>query len=84
MGNSRDTVTYSLYDGRKMVYIGTTNDPERRLREHEAEGKYFTRMDVTSRKITSEGAARKEAQKLAVFRKGHGGRNPRYNMDKRG
>ena len=84
MPRARKTVTYALHDGRKKVYIGTTDNPERRVREHEAEGKRFTRMDVTSRRMTEEGAKQKEAAHLASYRSSHGGRNPRYNESKSG
>jgi len=47
----RDTVTYDLKDGHRVVYRGTTDDPERREREHHAEGKRFTRMTITSAKL---------------------------------
>lgn len=75
----RDTVTYDLKRGRKVVYRGTTNDPGRREREHRAHGKDFDQFAVTSRRMTDKGAREKEAENLAKYRKGHGGRNPRYN-----
>ena len=84
MGKDRDTVTYSLYEGRKKVYIGVTDNPDRRVREHEAEGKRFTRMEVSSRRMTKEGAQQKEAKQLDSYRGAHGGRNPRYNETKEG
>ncbi len=84
MPRAHKTVTYALHDGRKKVYIGTTDNPERRVREHEAEGKRFTRMDVTSRRMTDEGAKRKEAEQLASYRGSHTRRNPRYNESKSG
>ena len=79
MTKKRDTVTYELKEGKKVVYRGTTNDPERRQKEHVADGKTFTRMNVTSRKMTEEGAGKKEAEQLARYRSGHGGKNPKYN-----
>lgn len=75
----RDTVTYELKDGKTVVYRGTTNDPERRQEEHVAGGKNFTHMNVTSRRMTEEGAGKKEAEQLAKYRRGHGGNNPKYN-----
>ena len=81
MSKPRDTFTYDLKQGQQVVYRGTTNDPERREREHRAEGKRFSRLVVTSRRMTDEGAKRKEAKSLATYRKGHGGRSPRYNRD---
>ena len=84
MPRARKTVTYALHEGRKKVYIGTTDNPDRRVREHEAEGKRFTRMDVTSRRMTEEGAKGEEDAQLASYRSSHRGRNPRYNETKSG
>lgn len=81
---TRDTVTYDLKRGPKIVYRGTTNDPERREREHRAQGKSFDRLAVTSRRMTDEGAKAKEAENLARYRRGHRGRNPQYNDDAEG
>lgn len=84
MGNKRDTVTYDLKKGEKIVYRGTTNDPARRAEQHRREGKEFTHLLTTSRRMTEEGARKKEAENLERFRRGHGGRNPRYNKDSDG
>ncbi len=75
----RDTVTYDLKQGREIVYRGTTSDPDARERSHRAEGKDFDQLKVTSRRMTREGAEKKEAENLETYRKGHGGRNPKYN-----
>lgn len=83
MIKKRDTVTYELKDGNKIVYIGTTNNPERRLKEHEREGKDFSKMIITSVKMTKEGAKRKEGEQLETYRKNQG-RNPKYNKDSDG
>ncbi len=80
----RDTVTYELRQGREVVYRGTTNDLERREREHRDAGKQFTSMTPTSRRMTSEGAKKKEAQQLDTYRRNHGGKNPKYNKDSDG
>ena len=84
MAKKRGTQTYRLKDGKKTVYIGTTNDSERREEEHREEGKKFTKLEPTSRKMTENGAKQKEADHLQVFRKGHGGENPKYNKDSDG
>lgn len=81
MSKPRDTVTYDLKQGRKVLYRGTTNDPQRREDEHRAAGMDFSHLAVTSRRMTAEGAKRKEAESLAAYRRGHSGRNPRYNRD---
>ena len=84
MSKKRDTVTYDLKDGRSVVYRGTTNDPETREEQHRAKGKKFTKLVVTSRKITEEGAKQKESEALARYRRSHGGMNPKYNKDSDG
>jgi predicted GIY-YIG superfamily endonuclease len=84
MGDKRDTITYDLKDGKKIVYRGTTDDPERRADEHKASGKKFTKLTVTSRKMTEDGAKKKEAEALERYRKSHSGKNPKYNKDSDG
>ena len=78
---SRDTVTYDLKQGKKVVYRGTTNDPEQRAQQHRDEGKRFSKMTVTSRKMTDDGAKQKEADALKTYRSNHSGKNPKYNKD---
>jgi predicted GIY-YIG superfamily endonuclease len=77
----RDTVTDDLKDGHRVVYRGTTDNPERREQEHQANGKKFTKMAITSVRVTEETAKAREAEALERYRRGHGGRNPRYNKD---
>ena len=79
-----DTVTYELKDGYEIVYIGTTNDPERRAREHRLSGKRFTRLEVTSPWMTPRQAKEKESRDLALYRMYHNNRNPKYNLDSDG
>lgn len=79
MATERRHVTYDLKRGNEVVYRGTTTDPDRRAQEHRQEGKQFTSLVLTSRRMTEAGAKRKEAEALNRYRRGHGGRNPRYN-----
>lgn len=81
--SNRDTVTYELKQGNKVVYVGTTNNPDRRAKEH-AKDKSFTKMDITSRKMTVAGAKKKEADRLNTYRNNHSGVNPKYNKDSDG
>ena len=81
--SERDTVTYELKDGNKVVYVGTTNDPERREQEHKRSGKNFGHMNVTSRKMTETGAMKKEGERLSTYRKNQG-KNPKYNKTDEG
>ena len=79
----RNTVTYELKQGNTVVYVGTTVDPERRVQEHLEEGKRFGHMKITSKKMTNEGARKKESARLATYRENHG-ENPYYNKDSDG
>ena len=74
-------MTYELRNGMEVVYRGTTTDPECREAEHLREGKKFTKLVVTSRRMTKEGAAKKETESLATYRRNHGGKNPKYNQN---
>jgi hypothetical protein len=80
----RDTVTYDLKRGQRVVYRGTTKNPRVREQMHRTEGKNFDRLVVTSGKMTEPGAKKKEAEKLKTYRKWHSGRNPQYNKTRRG
>ncbi len=77
----RDTRTYDLKQGKKIVYRGESNDLEQREEEHKREGMDFSHIKPTSRRLTKEGALRKEKENLQTYRKGHGGKNPLYNKD---
>lgn len=83
MTKKRETVTYELKNGNEVVYVGTTNDPERREQEHRDAGKKFGSINVTSKKMTDDEAKKKEAERLATYRKNQG-KNPKYNKDSDG
>ena len=83
MPKKQDTITYELKQGNKVVYIGTTNNPKRREQEHREDGKQFDRMNVTSRRMTEEGAKKKETERIETYRKNQG-KNPKYNKDSDG
>lgn len=81
MPKPRTTLTYDLKKGREVVYRGTTNDLKRREDEHRNAGLDFDRLVPTSRRMTSKGAKEKEAKDLERYRRGHNGKNPKYNKD---
>ena len=83
MATQRDTVTYELKDGNRVVYVGTTNDPERREAEHKNNGKEFTNMTITSVKMSDDSAKKRESERLATYRRNQG-KNPKYNKDSDG
>ena len=73
--------TYALYNGRKKVYIGEAANPEQRAEQHREEGKVFTRVDTTSRRMLKTNAREREADQLESYRRSHSGKNPKYNKD---
>lgn len=75
----RNYTRYELWDGQKKVYIGITNDPDRRIDEHDGDGKRFTRMEIVGPKVKEETARDWEQDALDTYRRGHNGRNPRHN-----
>lgn len=77
MGKKRNTVVYELYDKGKKVYIGITDDPERRREEHKKDKKFDT-MKIVTGKRTEESAHQEEQRRLEVYKK-RTGKLPRYN-----
>jgi len=75
----RDHWRYEFYDGRKLVYIGTTNDPERRAPEHLREGKHFTNIRVIGLAVTEQSAREWEAVRKRTYQDHHGGKLLKYN-----
>ena len=73
----RDTVNYTLYDGCRMVYHGITNDLERRLDEHERDGKFFTGYSYSALRTRSS-ALQHEAEDIGRYVWSQG-RLPQYN-----
>ena len=84
MPTARDTVVYELKDGNEIVYIGITNDPEGRELKHRREGKKFGHLRVASVRMTRASARLRERIRLAVYRRYHQGKNPKYNKDSDG
>jgi predicted GIY-YIG superfamily endonuclease len=75
----RDTYNYALRDGRKVVYYGVTNDPDRRLRQHVNSGKRFTSMCLGI-KVTKNTAEAREQRRITNYRYKNR-KNPRYNKN---
>lgn len=80
----RDTYKYELRQGNKIVYVGTTNDMNRREAEHRAEGMNFTSMNQVGRRTTPEAAGEWEADRIATYKGNHNGQRPMYNKNDSG
>ena len=79
MASQRDHYRYKLNQGRKVVYYGITNDPERREDEHITEGKNFSNMKVVGPVVKRDTALNWEQEKIDNYKKNHRGRKPKYN-----
>ena len=77
---SRNHRRYELFKGNRLVYVGITNNHDRREQEHESEGKQFSRMDLVGPTVTKETAQKWERERLETYRKNHKGENPKYNI----
>lgn len=75
---NRDTFKYELKRGREVVYVGITNNPDRRLDEH-SKSKEFTHMNIVGNRTTRDGAQRWEQDRIKTYQKSHGGKGPRFN-----
>lgn len=75
---NKKAVTYKLITNGKANYIGTTNDPNRRLVEHIQGGKVFDQMVITSQVLSRQEAERREARNIKSYKEATG-HNPKYN-----
>ena len=74
---------YALKYKNETVYYGTTNNLERREKEHEQDGKIFDTIQLISTHGTAEEAKEEEKRLLTIHRQWYG-RNPKYNRDSDG
>lgn len=81
---TRDTYKYRLKDGNRIVYIGTTNDLERREREHRTEGMDFTKIEKVGNITTGDAAGAWEAEAIKRYKQQHGNERPKYNKNDSG
>lgn len=80
---SKDTNKYVLKQGNAIVYVGITDNPERREAEHRQD-KNFDKMELVGRKSTRDGAEQWEANRIETYMKNHGGDTPKYNKNTSG
>lgn len=80
---SKDTNKYVLKQGNAIVYVGITDNPERREAEHRQD-KNFDKMELVGRKSTRDGTEQWEANRIETYMKNHGGDTPKYNKNTSG
>ena len=79
----RDTYKYELTKGNKVVYVGITNNPERRQAEHQQD-KDFDKMRLIGRASTPKGASEWETRRIQTYMNNHNGNTPKYNQNEHG
>lgn len=80
----RDCNKYILKDGNRTVYIGTTDDLERREKEHRNDGMEFTSIQKVGNLTTKDAAGNWEEETINKYQKQHGGNLPKYNKNTSG
>ena len=81
---NRDTYKYELRNGNRIVYVGITNNLERREAEHRNEGMQFTSIAKVGNITTRDAAEAWEADRIATYKDNHGGDRPQYNQNDSG
>lgn len=84
MAEKRDTNKYELLNGHRVVYVGTTNDLERRAQEHKAEGMEFTSIRKVGNITTPTAAGKWEEERIQTYKDNHNGQRPEYNKNDSG
>ncbi|OIR01325.1 hypothetical protein GALL_166130 [mine drainage metagenome] len=79
----RDYHKYELKKGNKLLYVGITNDPERREDEHKND-KRFGHMNIIGNATTKEGAEKWETERLKQYADNHNGKLPPKNKTSNG
>lgn len=80
----RNIYKYELKKGNKLVYVGITNNPERRKSEHLLEGKDFDKINLVGSVSTLKGALEWETDRIHTYMNNHNGETPKYNKNTTG
>ena len=82
MPKPRGTWLYELKNSNEIVQYGLTNNPDRRVIEHDNSGKKFTHMNIISVALTRDSAEEREEEEIQRYQRQHRGKPPRYNIAK--
>jgi predicted GIY-YIG superfamily endonuclease len=79
MPKKKDTRVYALKNNGKTVYIGVTNNFDRRKNEHRSDGKKFDEIIPMTNPMSRESALKREAESIKNHQKAHKGKKPKHN-----
>ena len=79
----RNTTKYVLKKRNKVVYVGITDDPDRREAEHRLD-KDFDSMVKIGNVSSRQGAELWETERIHQYMKNHDGHTPKYNQNTSG
>ena len=79
----RDTNKYVLKQGNKIVYVGITDDPQRREAEHRQDMN-FDKLEIVGRKTSRDNAEQWETDRIKTYMDNHDGKTPLYNQNTSG
>ena len=81
---NRDTYKYELRKGKRVVYVGITDDLDRREAEHRTDGIVFTKINKIGNATTRSAAEEWESKRIATYKENHNGERPQYNNNDSG
>ncbi|MCK4330622.1 hypothetical protein KAX02_12365 [candidate division WOR-3 bacterium] len=78
----RDTYIYELKNGHEIVYYGITKNPDERFISQVNSDKIFTHMRRIRGPMFRKTAEKLEKEYIQRYQRQHGGRPPKYNIQK--
>lgn len=74
----QDLITYELYDGQELVFVGFSNDPGKAIREQRGKGRRFTKLRIIGTQTSPLKARDSVSSRLKEIKVQHGD-TPKYN-----
>ena len=81
--SKRKTYKYELKDRHTVLYVGITDDPDRRVQQHR-QSKDFGHMRIIGNRTTRTAAEKWEENRIRTYMENHGGRTPPLNKNDSG
>lgn len=79
----RKTYKYELKDRNSLLYVGITDNPERREQQHRQD-KDFGHMTIVGNRTTRDAAEKWEEERIRTYMNNHWGETPPMNKNETG